>query len=216
MPDADDPSLDQDVDITYVEAGNFWPDHYIYVAIRLRGTSPVLANHSWWVYLDNGYPTSTRDGNNDWLVEERPGEVCTYAWDATNADWGVNGTGCDVSDTDTDTDIGSAVRIGPDCNFGVQYCVEFAIEKSDYPGLGQRPWVTAASSAVEDFNLLGNTDENPTNGVSSPCSDPAFDDCTWPVEIPEFSSLAIMVAVPAIIFAVSRRHGSRRGGRHHG
>lgn len=210
--DPDEGISDTTLELLEVRADNYWPGGYIYVRFVVEGTSPVLTNNSWWLYLDNGYPNATADGNNDWLVMERPlgsGEVCSYQWDATNSDWGVAGTGCDVSDTLTDTDIGSAVRVVNNCFVG-RGCIDFAIEKSDYPGLGQRPYVTLASDAQEDLDLLGDPNRNPSSGGTG-CSVAAFDDCTSRVEIPEFAEGPMATALPALLGLVLLRF--RRKGR---
>ena len=198
------------VDVVEVRTYGSGFDAYVYVRI-VTGTRAIretgglqLAGHSWWVYLDFG------DGNNDWIVEERPIGVCSHIWDGANADWGV-GAGCDVFDTLTDADVGSAVRVVP-CYSGVD-CVDFAVEKSDYPGLDWELILTAAADRAEDLDLAGDRSRNPRS--ASPGCDPVyFDDCTPParisLQIPEFPSLlAIVAGVPAVLAVMRRRTAAR-------
>jgi hypothetical protein len=194
------------VDIAEVRTDGSWWDPYIYirVATRSRAISEFgsfsLASHSWWVYLDFG------DGNNDWIAEERPLGICSHAWDGTGGDWGV-GPGCDVFDTLTDTDVGSAVRM-LQCPSNLD-CIDFALEKSDYPGLGIDLIVTAATDKTEDLDLAGDAFRNPKSAY--PACDPIyFDDCTPParisLQIPEFPSLlAVVAGVPTVLIVMRRR-----------
>ena len=202
--DADEGIGDTTTELLELDAINFFPSGYIYVRLQVEGTSPVLTNNTWWLYLDN----AVGDGNNDWLVEEQSGALCSYQWDTTNNDWGVAG-GCDVTDTLTDVDIGGAVRVVSGCN-GSRGCIDFALEKSDYPGLGQRPFVTGAADAMEDLNLEGDVNRNPVSGGGG-CSVAAFDDCTGSVEIPEFGLLPMALFLPAVLLFARRRRSLHRG-----
>jgi len=198
------------IDVVEVRVYSSGWNEYVYVRIVTQ-TRAIwetgglqLAGHSWWVYLDFG------DGNNDWIVEERLLGICSLGWDGANADWGV-GAGCDVFDTLTDADVGSAVRVVP-CYSGVD-CVDFALEKSDYPGLGWELILTAATDRAEDLDLAGDRSRNPRS--ASPGCDPAyFDDCTVParisLQIPELPSLlAIVAGVPAVLAVMRRRTAAR-------
>ena len=172
---------------------------YLYLRMIVEGSTPVLTENTWWLYLD-----LTGDGQNDWLVEERPdgsGGVCSFQWDTGNGDWGT-GSGCDVTDSVTDSDTGSAVRTVSSCS-GSNGCVDFALEKSDYAGLGTNPRTTGAADAVEDLNLLGDTNRNPTDTGPGACDVGAFDDCTAPMAIPEFPTALVALAV--LLLAWRRR-----------
>jgi len=194
------------VDIVEVRWAGSWWDSYTYIRVATRSRAfwesggLNLASHSWWLYLDFG------DGNNDWIVEERSLGICSHAWNGTGGDWGI-GPGCDVFDTLTDTDVGSAVRILK-CSSNLD-CVDFALEKSAYPGLGSDLIVTAAADKVEDLDLAGDTFRNPRNAYPA-CDPVSFDDCTPParisLQIPEFPSLlAVVVGVPTVLIVMRRR-----------
>lgn len=206
-PRASDPDdgLDPTLDILEVRAYNDWSSPYLYVRLVVEASPPGILNHTFWLYLDQGWP---HDGNNDWLVEEksRTATLCSYGWDAANGDWGVVGGGCDITDTMRDSDDGSAVRVVSNC-IGARGCVDFALEKADYPGLSNRPGATAASDSVEDLDLLGSLPRNPVSAVGG-CSVSEFDDCTVPfeVEISEFGDifLATLIALTLGLCAVRR------------
>lgn len=198
------------VDIVDVRWGAGGWNPYLYLRI-LTGATALweswqidLATHSWWVYLALG------GGNNDWIIEERSFGICSLAWNQSAGTWGIR-PGCDVVDTLTDADVGSAVRIVK-CTPSF-YCVDFAIEVSDYPGLyGLDVVITAAVDAIGDRDLYGDASWNPRNAQGG-CDPPDFDDCAPPawiyVPIPEFPSfLAVALVVPAIL-AVRRRRADR-------
>lgn len=193
-------------------AGTYW-DSYAYIRIVTDSRAFLetgglrLTSHSWWVYLDFG------DGYNDWIVAEQSLGLCSHAWDGTNGDWGV-GAGCDVFDTLTASDVGSAVRILR-CSSELD-CIDFALEKSDYPGLGFDLIVTVAADKMEDLNLAGDTFRNPRNAYGG-CDPIYFDDCTPParisLQIPEFPSLlTAVVGVPAVLAIMCRRRARRTQG----
>ncbi|HKZ49091.1 MAG TPA: hypothetical protein VJ397_09965 [Thermoplasmata archaeon] len=195
--DFDEGLSDPALEIREVQAANCWPDGYIIVRFTLEASAPTLTDNSYWIYVSpSGAP-----GPPQWLVEELSTEVCTYNWDATNGDWGVGGSGCDVTDTLTDTDVGSAVRTVSNCwvSFG---CVDFALEKSDYPGIWERPWIRLSTYEAEDFDLLGNTTRDPTTQSS-------VQDISGMFEIAEFSHIGVVAAAVVLPFLVRRRCARR-------
>ena len=206
LTDPADGQADPTLDLLEVRASNFWPDGYLYIRFVVDGSSPVLTDNTWWLYFDNGFPDSVPDGNNDWLVEERSGDLCSYIWDTSGSDWSVGG-GCDVTDSVTDADVGSAVRAVANCYAGMG-CIDFAIEKSDYAALGQRPQVTLASDATEDLNLLGDGNRNPLSAPGG-CDVAAFDDCTGSIAVPEFPVL-VAIGLSTLVFPWVRRRRARR------
>ena len=199
--DPDEGVSDTTLEILEVRAGE--STEYLYFRLIVEGSPPVLTDNTWWVYLD-----LTADGDNDWVIEERPvgsGEVCSFAWGGSS--WGTGSPGCDISESIGDSDVGSSVRVVGSCS-GSNGCVDFALEKSDYSGLGATPKVTAADDATEDLSLEGNTNRNPTDTGGGACDDVNFDDCTAPLSVPEFTDLLVALA-PALLvplFLRRRRH----------
>jgi hypothetical protein len=201
--DPDEGLADTTIEILEVRANWDWGP-YFYMRFVVEGSSPVLTDNSWWFYLD----WSFGGGSNDWLVEETSSTVCSYEWDTTNSDWGTGGGGCDVTDSLTDSDVGSAVRTVSSCQ-GSNGCVDFALEVSDYPGFATRPYVTLAADPTEDLDLLGNTTRNPRDQGGGGCdANTGFAECVEPVEIPEFGT-PLLAAAPLALLALRGRRRRR-------
>jgi hypothetical protein len=197
---------DQSLNITEM----FFADSSEYLYVRLELNSDVtITDNTWWIYLD-----LEGDGDNDWLIAENSTSgVCSYQWDGTN--WGVTDIGCDLTDTLTWADIGSGIKVTTDCS-GLNDCIDFALEKTDYSGLDYDAIVTGASDDTEDleFNPTGEgSDDNVRNPTDAdggnPCDTPSGMmggeyDCQAPVAIPEFEevivplSFAVMVPVAVL------------------
>jgi len=207
--DPDEGVADTTMEILEVRVYHDWGP-YVFLRFVVEGSSPVLTDNSWWLYID----FSASMGSNDWLIEEKPsgsGGVCSYGWDTTNSDWGTGGGGCDVTDSLTDADVGSAARTVGSC-YGSNGCVDLALEVSDYSGFPAVFWTTLAADATEDLDLLGNATRNPRDTGGSPCdADTGFGECVEPVQIPEFPvPLVAAIAIAPIVLRNIRGRGRGR------
>lgn len=196
-----------DTTLNITEIKTAYNSDHLFIRLVLEGAMPKLTENSWWTYLD-----LTADGENDWLVEERPdtsGGIFSYEWNATNNNWTQNFTST-LSDMDND----SAVRNITVGGFG---CVDFALKRSDYPGLDINVFnITCASDELEDLNLSGDTNRNPTDTSDPSGSDVAeFDDSAGPFsfvnEPPIITTTDIITAIEDNFYFVNYEASDSQG-----
>jgi parallel beta-helix repeat protein len=150
--------VDSTLNITEIKTA--YNSDYLFIRLLVEGVILDLTDNSWWVYID-----MNSDGQNDWLVEERPsvsGGIHGYYWNSTNGNWALK-----ITSTNSDMDNDSAVRNITSNGYG---CIDFALKSDNYPGLNINNYViTAASDEQEDLNLSGDINRNPTD-TSDPSS----------------------------------------------
>jgi parallel beta-helix repeat protein len=198
-----------DATLNITEIKGAYNSDYLFIRLVLEGALPKLTDNSWWVYLD-----LTADGDNDWLVEERPdasGGVFSYQWNAANGNWTLNFTST-VSDMDND----GTVR---NITVGGSGFVDFAIKQSDYPDLDINTFrITAATDELDDLNLSGDTNRNPTDTSDPSCSDVVeFDDSAGPFSFindpPIISTTDIIIATEDDFYFVNYDASDTQGDR---
>lgn len=203
VTDADDGHAISDLEIYEVY---FSLDiNYLYVRIRLESSvAPPLSAYTWWIYLD-----TDGDGTNDWIVVEMSstsgGQVHGLAWNAVLTEWG--GTAADWQDTISDGDDDSAARsstmtIGID-TFGV---VDFAVLRTNIGSIDTDATIAAADNDAEDENLVGKTENTPSEALSY------IIDATDSGDIPEFE----FALLPVLMFVVLQTVMIKRRKRHSG
>jgi parallel beta-helix repeat protein len=197
-----------DTTLNITEVKTAYDSNYLFIRLVLEGPSPKLTDNSWWVYLD-----LTADGENDWLVEERPdisGGVFSYEWSTINSNWTPKMIST-VSDMDSDSAIRNITVSGSGC-------IDFALKLNNYPGFNLNAFnITAASDTLEDLNLSDDTNRNPTDTSDPSCSDVAeFDDSVGPISFvnvpPTITTVDNMTAYEDSLYFVNYDASDPQGG----
>ena len=203
VTDADDGHIILDLEI--LEVYFSLDSNYLYVRIRLEvQVAPVLSAYTWWIYLD-----TDGDGTNDWIVVEMSGtgtgEVHGLAWNTVLSVWG--GTAADWQDSIGDSDDDSAARsatmtIGIN-TYGV---VDFAVLRTNIGSIDTDATIAAADNDAEDENLVGKTENAPSEALSY------IIDATDSGDIPEFEFALLPVLMLVVLQTVMIKRRKRHSG----